>query len=157
MHAWHHRVEDTADLEQAQHPIDEPRQVLGIGETAEHVGNDLEGSKLFAHDHPESDALSPLLRSGGTGVASKPSDLQDVSAFPGFDDLGRPGTFGTAGKATKIDYILCSPALFATITAAGVHRAGVWTASGKWPMYPTLKRKQDAASDHAAIWADLAL
>ena len=109
------------------------------------------------YDHPESDALSPLLRSGGTGVASKPSDLQDVSAFPGFDDLGRPGTFGTAGKATKIDYILCSPALFATITAAGVHRAGVWTASGKWPMYPTLKRKQDAASDHAAIWADLAL
>jgi endonuclease/exonuclease/phosphatase family metal-dependent hydrolase len=109
------------------------------------------------NDHPASSALSPLLGSGGTGVAAAPSDLRDVSAFPGFDDLGRPGTYGTAAKTNKIDYILCSPALFATITGAGVHRAGVWTASGKWAMYPTLTREQDAASDHAAIWADLDL
>ena len=109
------------------------------------------------NDTPDSAALSPLLRSGGTGVASKRSDLRDVSAFAEFDDLGRPGTYGTAAKGNKIDYILCSPALFETITAAGVHRAGVWTASGKWEMYPTLEREQDAASDHAAIWADLDL
>ena len=107
--------------------------------------------------HARNAALSPLLRSGGTGVASKRSDLRDVSAFADFDDLGRPGTYGTAAKGNKIDYILCSPALFETITAAGVHRAGVWTASGKWEMYPTLKREQDAASDHAAIWVDLDL
>jgi len=109
------------------------------------------------NDTPASGALSPLLRSGGTGVAAKPSDLRDVSAFAGFDDLGRPGTYGTAAKGNKIDYILCSPALFETITAAGMHRAGVWTASGKWEMYPTLTREQDAASDHAAIWADFDL
>jgi endonuclease/exonuclease/phosphatase family metal-dependent hydrolase len=109
------------------------------------------------NDHPASPALAPLLGSGGTGVAAKRSDLRDVSAFSGFDDLGRPGTYGTAAKTNKIDYILCSPALFATVTAAGMHRAGVWTASGKWEMYPTLKREQDAASDHAAIWADLDL
>jgi endonuclease/exonuclease/phosphatase family metal-dependent hydrolase len=119
-----------------------------------------EGVDLIAvvgdlNDTPESGALSPLLGKGGTGVAAAPSDLRDVFTFPGFDDGGRPGTFGTANKGNKIDYILCSPALFATITAAGVHRKGVWTASGAWPMYPTLTRAQDAASDHAAVWVDL--
>lgn len=121
-----------------------------------------EGHELVAvvgdlNDTPTSDALSPLLGAGGTGVASRPSELRDVSAVPGFDDLGWPGTYGTAAKGNKIDYILCSPALFAAIGAAGVHRAGVWTASGRWEMYPTLTRPQDAASDHAAVWADLDL
>src|SRR3990172_9720304 len=53
MHALHHRVEDTADLQQAQHLVNELGQVLGIGETAEHVGNDLEFSKLLARIVPQ--------------------------------------------------------------------------------------------------------
>jgi len=121
-----------------------------------------EGVELIAilgdlNDTPDSDPLSPLLGAGGTGVAATPSDLRDVSAFPEFADGGWPGTFGTASKGNKIDYILCSPAIFGAITAAGVHRAGVWTASGRWPMYPTLEREQDAASDHAAVWVDVDL
>lgn len=107
------------------------------------------------NDTPDSDALSPLLGSGGNGPAGEPSDLRDVSAFDGFDDGGWPGTYTTGSAANKIDYILCSPALFATITAGGVHRLGVWTASDRWPMDPTLTREQDAASDHAALWVDL--
>ncbi len=109
------------------------------------------------NDTPTSGALAPLLGEGGIGVASRPSDLRDVWAFRDFDAQGWPGTYGTANKGNKLDYILCSPALFATVTAGGVHRAGVWTASDRWPMYPTLKREQDAASDHAALWADLDL
>ena len=118
-------------------------------------GHDLVAIVGDLNDTPTSGPLSPLLGSGGTGVASRPSDLRDVSAFPGFDDGGWPGTYGTGNKGGKIDYILCSPALLKRVTAAGVHRKGVWTASGRWPMYPTLTREQDAASDHAALWVDL--
>src|SRR5512145_968202 len=47
MHAWHQRVEATADLQQPQRSLDKPGQVFGVGETAEHVGNDLKFSQLL--------------------------------------------------------------------------------------------------------------
>jgi len=100
------------------------------------------------NDTPDSAPLAPLLR--GT-------DLRDVARHPSFDDGGWPGTYTTGRADNKIDYILCSPTAFDAITASGVHRMGVWTASGRWPMYPSLTRAQDAASDHAALWADLDL
>lgn len=99
------------------------------------------------NDTPGSAPLAPLLS----------TDLRDVAQFPGFEDGGWPGTYTTGRAANKIDYLLCSPSTFDAITAAGVFRKGVWTASKRWPMYPTLTREQDAASDHAALWADLAL
>ena len=105
------------------------------------------------NDTPDSAPLAPLL----VGTPGDPSDLRDVAAHPAFDDGGFPGTYTTGRAANKIDYILCSPAVFEAITAAGVFRKGVWTASGRWEMYPTLTREQDAASDHAALWADVDL
>lgn len=99
------------------------------------------------NDTPSSAPLAPLFA----------TDLRDVSTHPAFDGLGWPGTYGTGTAGGKIDYLLCSPSVFAAITAAGVFRKGVWTASGRWEMYPTLTREQDAASDHAAIWADVTL
>src|SRR5262245_54493165 len=56
MHTWHQRVELTADLQHAQHLVNELEQVLGIGETAEHVGNDLEFSKLLGRILPQTPA-----------------------------------------------------------------------------------------------------
>lgn len=105
------------------------------------------------NDTPDSAPLAPLL----VGSAGEPSDLRDISAHPGFDDGGYPGTYTTGRAGNKIDYILCSPAVFAAITAAGIFRKGVWTASNRWEMYPTLTREQDAASDHAALWVDIDL
>ena len=105
------------------------------------------------NDTPDSAPLAPLL----AGSADAPTDLRDVATHPSFEDGGWPGTYTTGRAANKIDYILCSPAVFASITASGIFRKGVWTASGRWEMYPTLTREQDAASDHAAIWADLDL
>ena len=61
------------------------------------------------------------------------------------------------GGGNKFDYLLCSPAVFEAVTAAGVHRRGVWTASGRWEMYPTLEWSVDAASDHAVLWVDVDL
>ncbi|SOC56597.1 endonuclease/exonuclease/phosphatase family protein [Ornithinimicrobium cerasi] len=100
------------------------------------------------NDTPDSDPLAPLLGDGGP---------RDVSTHPSFDDGGWPGTYTTGRAGNKIDYILCSPALHAAITASGVHRRGVWTASGRWEMYPTLTRELDAASDHHALWVDVDL
>lgn len=52
-----------------------------------------------------------------------------------------------------------SPALFANVERGGVFRKGVW--GGKhgslWGIYPEMTSAAQAASDHAAIWADIDL
>jgi len=82
-----------------------------------------------------------------------------VSAHSAFEDDGRTGTFGNGTKSAKFDYILMSPALFGKVTKAGVFRKGVW--GGKngtlFEHYDTNTRAEEAASDHAAIWADVDL
>ena len=103
------------------------------------------------NDTPDSDPLQPLFSEG--------SDLQDISVHPQFQSDGRPGTFGNGNKGNKIDYILLSPALFERVTTGGVWRKGVW--GGKhgtlFPHYDEMKKPVHAASDHAAIWADIDL
>lgn len=98
-----------------------------------------------------SDPLAPLVGPG--------SDLRDVSAFQGFADGGRPGTFGYCTASNKIDHILMSPALWPKITAGGIDRRGSW--GGKngtlWPHFPEVANVNQAASDHAAVWVDLAI
>jgi endonuclease/exonuclease/phosphatase family metal-dependent hydrolase len=119
-------------------------------------GRKQEGAALIAvvgdfNDVPDSGPLAPLLAQG--------SDLRDVSAHPSFVGDGRPGTFGNGAKSEKFDYILLSPALFAKVQKAGVFRKGVWGgANGTlWAIYPEMTAPIHAASDHAAIWADLTL
>lgn len=101
------------------------------------------------NDTPDSDPLSPLLGNG--------SDLKDVSEHPKWQDDGFPGTWGNGNASGKIDYILLSPELYQKVTAAGVNRKGVWGGKNgdRWEILPTITRKVEAASDHAAIWADL--
>ena len=105
------------------------------------------------NDTPDSAPLAPLL----VGSAADPTDLKDIATHPSFDNGGWPGTYTTGRAGNKIDYLLCSPAVFGAITAAGIFRKGVWTASNRWEMYPTLTREQDAASDHAALWVEVDL
>jgi hypothetical protein len=50
--------------------------------------------------------------------------MRDASEITGFDFGPRQGTFGTSND--KIDYLLLSPELFATATAGGILRSGVW-------------------------------
>jgi len=113
-----------------------------------------EGVELIAvagdfNDTPASGPMSPLLGAG--------SELKDVSDHPKFQGDGRPGTYANGTKGNKIDYVLLSPALFERVTAGGVFRRGVW--GGKngtlWPIYPEMTAAHQAASDHAAIWADV--
>jgi endonuclease/exonuclease/phosphatase family metal-dependent hydrolase len=94
---------------------------------------------------------------GAAGVDGQ--TIKDVSEHPNYQNDGRIGTYDTGAPSNKIDYILLSPALFQAVTAAGVERRGVW--GGKngtlWTHYPEMNSASDAASDHAAIWADLAI
>jgi len=101
------------------------------------------------NDDPASDALNPLI--SGT-------DLRDISTHPTFDFGPRKGTFGSGNERDKIDYVLLSPALFARATGGAVFRKGVWhgpKTKNPWPIYNTLTAEVHAASDHAAIYADL--
>jgi endonuclease/exonuclease/phosphatase family metal-dependent hydrolase len=102
------------------------------------------------NDTPTSVPLAPLLEG---------SDLRDISTHEGFADGGRPGTFGTGTAANHIDYILLSPALFGKATGGGIFRMGAWGGVNGtlWPHYDTVTKVADAASDHAALFADLTL
>lgn len=113
-----------------------------------------DGVKLIAiagdfNDTPDSDPLKPLLKNG--------SDLKDIFDHPTFVGDGRPGTYGNGTASGKIDYLLLSPELFNKVTAGGVHRQGVWGgANGTlFPHYPEITAAVHAASDHAAVWADV--
>jgi endonuclease/exonuclease/phosphatase family metal-dependent hydrolase len=100
------------------------------------------------NDTPDSDPLAPLFSQTG---------LKDISELPGFDDGGRPGTFKNGTASNKIDYILLSPDLFEKATAGGIFRMGVWggTNGTLFPHFPEITKEVEAASDHAAIWAEL--
>ncbi|WP_417669268.1 endonuclease/exonuclease/phosphatase family protein [Roseibium sp.] len=108
------------------------------------------------NDTPDSPEMAPLLN--GT-------DLKDVSDHPKFTEVQFDvqngnrgiGTHGLGNDDDKIDYLLLSPALFAKVTRGGIERRGVWPGSRpkRWDVYPELKKKHHAASDHHAIWADI--
>ena len=127
------------------------RRLRGAGHELVAVVGDLNDTPPDGPGHP----LHPLL--GET-------DLRDVSALPGHEDGGHPGTFGGARAADKIDYVLLSPALRERAGRSGVFRRGVWPGerAPKWDAYPEVDprrggEKRHAASDHAALWVDLDL
>ncbi len=103
------------------------------------------------NDVPDSAPLKPLLAEG--------SDLRDISQHTRFQSDGRPGTYQNGAASGKIDYLLLSPALFECVQAGGVWRRGVW--GGKngtlFSHYEEMTEPVHAASDHAAIWAELDL
>jgi endonuclease/exonuclease/phosphatase family metal-dependent hydrolase len=101
------------------------------------------------NDTPDSAPLAPLLQNG--------SELRDIVTHPNFVGDGRPGTFGNGTASNKIDYILLSPELFAKVTGGGIFRKGVWGGvhGTLFPHYEEMTAPIHAASDHAAIWADI--
>ncbi|WP_437616455.1 endonuclease/exonuclease/phosphatase family protein [Erwinia sp. V71] len=114
-----------------------------------------QGATLIAitgdfNDTPDSKPLAPLLQD---------TDLKDIFTHERFDDGGYPGTWGRCTAASKIDYILLSPALWQKVEKGGVWRKGMWPGVRpvKWETYPELLKPVNAASDHAAVWVDLAL
>jgi endonuclease/exonuclease/phosphatase family metal-dependent hydrolase len=101
------------------------------------------------NDIPTSEPLEPLLGQG--------SFLKDIREHPAFVDGGRPGTYGNCTASEQFDYLLLSPALFDRVIAGSYDRRGMW--GGKngdlWPHLGEVKSLKDAASDHAAVWAEM--
>ncbi len=101
------------------------------------------------NDAPTSPSLQPLLAE---------TDLRDISTHPAFTSDGRIGTWKNGTANDKLDYVLLSPALFEKATGGSVIRKGVW--GGKngtlFEHYETMHGPDDAASDHAAVYADIA-
>jgi endonuclease/exonuclease/phosphatase family metal-dependent hydrolase len=102
------------------------------------------------NDDPSSDTLTTIFDRTG---------LRDISEHADFDNAGRDGTYGS-GKTLddKIDYVLLSPALFAKATGGATFRKGIWRGNrtrNPWPIYDTMTAEVHAASDHAAIYADI--
>lgn len=103
------------------------------------------------NDDPNSTALKQLLED---------TNLRDISEHANFDWGGRKGTFGSGNEKDKIDYVLLSPELFAKASGGAIFRKGIWRGSRTkkpWPIYETLTAEQHAASDHAAIYAEIDL
>ena len=100
------------------------------------------------NDTPLSVPLAPLLAD---------TDLKDVAEHPAFVSDGRAGTYGNGTASQKIDYVLLSPALFSRVTGGAIFRMGVWggVIGTLFPHYPTMTSEVHAASDHAAIYADI--
>ncbi len=100
------------------------------------------------NDTPDSAPLAALLDK---------TNLKDIAQHPKFTSDGRPGTYANGTASDKIDYILLSPPLFAAVTRGAVFRKGVWGGKngGLFPHYAEMTKASEAASDHAAIWADV--
>jgi endonuclease/exonuclease/phosphatase family metal-dependent hydrolase len=98
---------------------------------------------------PGNPPMDPLLRNGST--------LKDIASHPLYVSGGRTGTHGNCAPSSKLDYILLSPALFASVRAAGIERAGMWGGvhGTLWPHFAEVTNADEAASDHAALWVDL--
>jgi endonuclease/exonuclease/phosphatase family metal-dependent hydrolase len=100
---------------------------------------------------PDEAPMDPLLRQGST--------LTDIMAHPKFVGDGRPGTHGNGTKSAKLDYLLMSPKVSAAVISGGIERSGVWGGvnGNLFPHLPTILGPKDAASDHAALWVDVAI
>lgn len=144
------QIGDSKKIHKARdHRLEQAKAVRKIYDERRKEGHDLIVILGDFNDSPTSDALAPLLKNG--------SDLRDISTHPKFTSDGLPGTYGTAKKAKdKFDYILLSPALFAKVTGGGVLRKGVWAPKTFKP-FEEMHSEVDAASDHAAIYADIAI
>jgi endonuclease/exonuclease/phosphatase family metal-dependent hydrolase len=106
------------------------------------------GDLNSAADQP---SLAPLLGDGG------PRDIQDHERFTG--DPSRPGTWKTATVRNRLDYLLLSPALRDRVTAGGIERRGIWGGRNgtMFDRLPEVTREEEAAPDHAALWAEFDL
>lgn len=97
------------------------------------------------NDTPDSETLEPLFLDGF-------QDVQRHASYP----TDRPGTYETGTASNKIDYLILSQPLWATLQATGIERRGSYHPH-TWEPFDTVKSKTDEASDHHLVWADFSL
>ncbi|MFD5012305.1 endonuclease/exonuclease/phosphatase family protein [Streptomyces chartreusis] len=96
------------------------------------------------NDFPDSEAVAVLRDTG----------LRDVMDHPAY--RGKPGTHGDCkSERDKIDYLMLPPPLWREVQQVALETRGI-SAKGI-DHFDTVKSRADAASDHAALYADLDL
>jgi endonuclease/exonuclease/phosphatase family metal-dependent hydrolase len=100
------------------------------------------------NDTPASKGLTPLM--------SDPELTDAVRQFATAIDPTRKrlGTYETGRQ--QIDYLLMSPVVSAAARHAGIERRGHY-APGTWKAFDTVTSERFQASDHHAVWVDLAV
>ncbi|MGJ8735035.1 hypothetical protein [Zobellia laminariae] len=108
------------------------------------------------NDVSYSDCLAPLIRD---------TDLKDASKHQNFKadtDKGKDSSYFRLGayrmgvNLKQKDYLLLSPHLFENIRKAGINRKGTWRdKKPSWQLYPSIVSKNQAASEHPLIWAEI--
>lgn len=103
-------------------------------------------------------SLSPLLQE---------TDLKDVAKHSGFNvdlDTGKDSNYYRLGayrmgiNIKQKDYLLLSPEMFKRVKSAGLNRKAVWPDKpGKWQVYNSLQNRDQAASYHPMVWAEIDL
>ena len=107
-------------------------------------------------------ARSPLVLLGGD-LNDVPGSVPLAGLFQnGFHDVidhadyptARPGTFGTGLASGKFDYLISSPALWATVQTCGIERRGSYHPN-LWKSFDTVTKASEEASDHQCVWMDV--
>jgi endonuclease/exonuclease/phosphatase family metal-dependent hydrolase len=107
-------------------------------------------------------ARSPLVLVGGD-LNDTPASVPLADLFTdGFHDVidhadyptDRPGTYDTGLPNAKFDYLISSPALWATVQTCGIERRGSYH-PGVWTPFDTVTGARDEASDHHCVWMDV--
>jgi endonuclease/exonuclease/phosphatase family metal-dependent hydrolase len=100
------------------------------------------------NDTPAAPGLAPLMTHSALEDAVKRfSDAIDPTGK-------RLGTYETGRQ--QLDYVLMSPAVSAVAKHAGIERRGHY-APRSWKPFDTVTSERFQASDHHAVWVDLAL
>lgn len=97
------------------------------------------------NDTPDSAELAPVFEHGFADVQTHPHYPKD-----------RPGTYDTGLPSGKIDYLIMSSALRATLRDTGIERRGSFHPQ-LWEPFSTVTNKNQEASDHHCLWAQFNL
>ncbi|MFS4449026.1 hypothetical protein [Maribacter sp. 2307UL18-2] len=92
-------------------------------------------------------------------------DVTDIADYTNFDvepDFGtdsgyyRLGGFRKGVNMEQLDYLLASPQIGERIQNCGMDRKAIWPIrQPQWDIYKTLKKEQDAASEHPLLWVNI--
>ena len=93
------------------------------------------------------------------------TDLRDIGRHPSFKTLSdkdtdggyhRLGAYAKGVNLKQRDYLLLSPALWEKVQVCGMDRRGIWPEKRpQWPIFKTLKNREQQASERPLLWAEV--